>query len=85
MFNVYMYWTSLSLSVSVSPSVYVCYQGSVSDWELSGWRAASSVDSVDKSNVKKMRAGADWTERVLAIKGEMKTNGHMIGQGDGTK
>ncbi len=28
-----------------------------------------------------MRARADWTERVLAIKGEMKTNGHMIGQG----
>lgn len=32
-----------------------------------------------------MRAGADWTERVLAIKGEMKTNGHMIGWGDGTQ
>lgn len=58
---------------------------SVSDGGVSGWRAASSVDSVDKTNVKKMRAGADWTERVPAIKGEMKTNGHMIGRGDGTQ
>lgn len=32
-----------------------------------------------------MRAGADWTEQVLAIKGEMKTNGHMISRGDGTQ
>ena len=43
------------------------------------------VDSVDKTNVKKMRAGADWTERAAAIKGEMKTNGLMIGRGDGTQ
>lgn len=57
----------------------------VNDGEVSGWRAASSVDSVDKTNVKKMRAGADWTEGALAIKEEMKTNGHMIGRGDGTQ
>lgn len=30
-----------------------------------------------------MRADADWTVRALTIKGEMKTNGHMIGRGDG--
>lgn len=63
----------------------MCYLALASDWELSGWRAARSVDSTDKSNVKKIGAGADWTERVLAIKREMKTNGHMIVQEDGTK
>lgn len=52
-------------------------------WKVCGWRAASSVDSVAKTSVKKMRAEADWAERTLAIKGEMKTNGHMIGRGDG--
>lgn len=70
-----MYWKCAS--------VWVCYSGSVSDGEVSGWRAASSVNAVAKTNVKKMRADADWTERTLAIKGEMKTNGQMIGRGDG--
>lgn len=50
------------------------------------WRAARSVDSADKSNVeKKWGARADWTERLLAVKREMKTNGLMIVQDDATK
>lgn len=76
---------TLNFSFSLSFPQRVCYLAFVSDWELSCWRAARSVDSTDKSNVKKIGAGADWTERVLATKGEMKTNGLMIVQEDGTK
>lgn len=68
-------------------SLHVCvsHWGSVIDGEVAGWRVARPVDSVDKTNGRKMRAGADWTERASAIKREMKTNGHMIGSGDGTQ
>lgn len=75
----------MKFSFSLSFHLCVCYLALVSDWELSGWSAARSVDSTDKSNVKKIGAGVDWTERVLAIKREMKTNGLMIVQEDGTK
>lgn len=74
-------YAKFSLSLSFPP--WVCYLALVS--ELSCWRAARSVDSTDKSNVKKIGTGADWTERVLAIKREMKTNGLRIVQEDGTK
>lgn len=49
MFNAKKYWMPSSFIVSCS--VYVCYYGSVSDWEVSGWRAANSEDSEEKSNV----------------------------------
>lgn len=71
------------LSLSVFPSVCVFSQTG----KYLAWRADRSVDSADKSNVKKKKWGAraDWTERLLAVKREMKTNGLMIAQDDATK
>lgn len=61
----------------------MCVLLGLRDRIASGWRVASCVDSVVETDVKKMRAEADGTEPTQAIKGRMKTNGHVIGWGDG--
>lgn len=70
------------LSLSVFPSVCVL---SWTGKYLAGGLPDLLTPQINPMWKKKLGAQTDWTERLLAVKREMKTNGLMIVQDDATK